>query len=170
LSVLEAAAATFYILVLFLGTFLTIFGLPGTVLIALAALLFAVCTWFHTMGIGTVISLAVISVIAEAIDLGLRFIGVRPFTVSARSVGAAVTGALLGFVAVSAALRGPGAFIGVVLGGTIGLLAVHSAEEFGRKHHLRMSAAAILASIAMVLVKGFLAAAMSFIALMALYS
>jgi hypothetical protein len=170
LSVLEAAAAAFYILVLFLGTFLTIFGLPGTVLIALAAFLFAVCTWFHTIGIGTVISLVVISVVAEAGDLGLRLIGVRPFAVSARSIGAAVTGALLGFAAVSAALRGPGAFIGVVLGGIAGLLAVHLAGELKRKPHLRMSTAALFASTATVLGKGLIAAVMSFIALMALYS
>lgn len=170
MSVLEAAAATFYILVLFLGTFLTIFGLPGTVLIALAALLFAVCTWFHTTGIGTVISLVVISVVAEAGDLGLRLLGVKPFAVSARSVGAAVVGALLGFASVSAALRGPGAFIGVVLGGIAGLLTAHLAGELKRKPHLRMSATATLASTATVLVKGFLAAVMSFIALMALYS
>lgn len=169
MSYLEAAASAVYILVLCAGTFFAIVGLPGTALIAVAALLCALVTWFHAPGIGTVIALVITAILVEAGDVGLRIIGVRPLSVSVRSVGAAVTGSLLGFAAVSAALGGPGAFIGIALGGCVGLFAVHLAGELKRKPHLRMSAAALIASTATVLVKGLIAAVMSFVALMALY-
>jgi hypothetical protein len=50
LSPFEIAGLTVFILVLFLGVFLTVFGLPGTVLILIDVVAYALLTGFAQIG------------------------------------------------------------------------------------------------------------------------
>ena len=170
MAILEAAALSVYVLVLFLGTFLTVFGLPGTVLIVVGATTAAVATRGEHMTIGVLLVLLAMAVVAEAIDFGFRILGVRQLPISGWSVAAAVVGSLLGFSLASKALLGPGAFIGIAGGGTAGMLVWYAVAIRQIPPYRRMSAGALAASTAVALVKGGITAVMSFAALAAVYS
>ncbi len=75
MSPLEAAGLTVFILVLFAGIFVTVFGLPGTVIILIDVILYALVTGFGPIGFKVILVLMVIAVVAEMLDFGLGMIG-----------------------------------------------------------------------------------------------
>ncbi len=86
--------------------------LPGTVLIFLAALLYAVVEGFQTVGWPTLLVLGLLMIAATTADLWASIAGAKVGGASGWSVLAGLVGGLVGFVALSL----PGAILGAVLG------------------------------------------------------
>ena len=68
MSFFAAAGFTVFILILFTGIFLNLFGLPGTVVIFLDVLLYSIFTGFEHTGLKIILFLFISSVIAETIE------------------------------------------------------------------------------------------------------
>jgi len=92
LSPLEIIGLTLFILILFAGIFSTLFGIPGTIIILLDVILYAMITGFEKIGIKLIIVLIVLSVLAEAIDFALGMMGAAKFGASPKGVWASVIG------------------------------------------------------------------------------
>jgi uncharacterized protein len=106
------------VLVLILGLVMIPFGLPGTWIIAGAALGYSILVPGH-IGMFTVISVAVLAVIGEAIEWILTARYTRKYGGSRRASWGAVLGGVVGaFVGVPVPIIGPviGAFIGAFVG------------------------------------------------------
>ncbi len=70
MSPFEIAGLTVFILILFLGVFLTVFGLPGTVLILIDVVAYALLTGFAQIGFKVILILVAMAVVAELLDFG----------------------------------------------------------------------------------------------------
>ena len=68
MSAFAAAGFTVFILILFVGIFLNLFGLPGTIVIFFDVLLYAIFTGFDPVGLKIILFLLISTVIAETID------------------------------------------------------------------------------------------------------
>lgn len=86
--------------------------IPGTILIFLAGLLYALVEGFRTVGWPTLLVLGVLTLVATTADLWASSIGAKLGGASGWSVVAGLLGGLVGFVVFSL----PGAIIGAVLG------------------------------------------------------
>lgn len=86
--------------------------LPGTVLIFLAALIYAVVEGFRTVGWPTLLVLGLLMIAATSADLWAGIAGAKIGGAGGWSVLAGLVGGLVGFVV----LNLPGAILGAVLG------------------------------------------------------
>lgn len=86
--------------------------LPGTVLIFLAALIYAVVEGFRTVGWPTLLVLGLLMIAATSADLWAGIAGAKIGGAGGWSVLAGLAGGLVGFVV----LNLPGAILGAVLG------------------------------------------------------
>ncbi len=93
-----------------IGTVLPV--IPGTILIFLAALVYALVEGFQAIGWPTLLVLGVLTVIATTADLWASSIGAKLGGASGWSVVVGLLGGLVGFVLFSL----PGAILGAVLG------------------------------------------------------
>jgi uncharacterized protein YqgC (DUF456 family) len=90
-------------------------ALPGAPLVFLGALLGAWAENFAHLGVGTLLVLGVLAVLAIVVDFVASAFGVRRFGASRRAVFGATLGALVGlFFGVAGVVVGP--FIGAVVG------------------------------------------------------
>lgn len=100
-------------LVMFVGLLGTVLPvLPGTVLILLGALFYAVLEGFQSVGWPTLLVLALLTVVATTADIWAGGLGARAGGASGWSVLAGLVGGLIGLVFFSL----PGAILGTVLG------------------------------------------------------
>jgi hypothetical protein len=65
---LEFAGLTIFILVLLVGFFSILLGLPGTLVILFDVLVYALATGFNRIGFKILLVLVVISAVAESLD------------------------------------------------------------------------------------------------------
>ncbi len=79
MSPLEIGGLTLFILVLLFGAFSILFGLPGTVIILIDAFLFAAVTGFEKIGFKILVTLLVLSVLAELADFAVGMAGAVKF-------------------------------------------------------------------------------------------
>jgi hypothetical protein len=86
--------------------------IPGTILIFLAALVYALLERFQTIGWPTLLVLGLFTVLATTADLWASSIGAKVGGASLWSVLVGLIGGLVGFVAFSL----PGAILGAILG------------------------------------------------------
>jgi uncharacterized protein YqgC (DUF456 family) len=106
-----ALIATF--LIMFVGLVGTVLPvLPGTVLILLGALFYAVLEGFHSIGWPTMLVLAVLTAAATTADIWVGGLGARAGGASGWSILAGLLGGLIGLIFFSL----PGAVLGAVLG------------------------------------------------------
>jgi uncharacterized protein YqgC (DUF456 family) len=106
-----ALIATFLIMFVgLLGTVLPV--LPGTVLILLGALFYAVLEGFQSIGWPTLLVLGAFTVVATTADIWVGGLGARAGGASGWSILAGLLGGLIGLIFFSL----PGAVIGAVLG------------------------------------------------------
>lgn len=167
---LETVGLTFFIFVLFAGTFSTVFGIPGTVIILMDVIFYAFITGFERIGLKIIIILVIISILAEAIDFAFRMAGAARFGISKQRFWIAVISSLVGAIAMTPVLFGLGSIIGIFLGGFGGLLIVEIIRQSMLKPALRAGYKAILGRVAVTLVKGFCAIIMTIISLSNIYS
>lgn len=167
---LESTGLTLFILVLVMGLFLTVFSFPGTVIILVDAFLYALLTGFTAIGVGILLLLAILSLLAEAVDFAFGMAGAAPFGFSSQGAWAAVVAASLVAALLTPFLFGLGTFFGIFLGGCAGLLTTELVRYGSMKPSLRPSAAAILGRLGAVLTKGCTALSMIIVTLLNIYS
>ena len=170
MSPLEAAGLTVFILVLFAGIFVTVFGLPGTVIILIDVILYALVTGFGPIGFKVILVLMVIAVVAEMLDFGLGMIGAARFGVSRKGIGAALFGSLIGVVLATPFFLGIGTLLGIFLGGFTGVFLVELMNQRKLKPVFRASYGVILGRITGIMIKGLLSVLMVVITLNHIYS
>jgi uncharacterized protein YqgC (DUF456 family) len=110
---LQTIVLVLALLVMFVGLIGTVVPvIPGTVLIFLAALVYALLEGFLTIGWPTLLVLALLTVVATTADIWVSSIGAKLGGASGWSVLVGLLGGLVGFVLFTL----PGAIIGAVLG------------------------------------------------------
>lgn len=110
---LQTIVLVLALLVMFLGLIGTVVPvIPGTILIFLAALIYALLEGFQTIGWPTLLVLGLLTVVATTADLWVSSIGAKLGGASGWSVLVGFLGGLVGFVLFTL----PGAIIGAVLG------------------------------------------------------
>ncbi|MEK6655477.1 MAG: DUF456 family protein, partial [Thermodesulfobacteriota bacterium] len=72
---LEVGGLTLFILVLLLGAFSVLFGFPGTVIILIDAFIYGAITGFEKIGLKLLVTLLVLSVLAEVADFAVSMAG-----------------------------------------------------------------------------------------------
>jgi uncharacterized protein len=169
LSFFAAAGFTVFILILFAGIFLNLFGLPGTVVIFFDVLFYAIFTGFDHVGLKIILFLLISAIIAETIDFLVMAGGYKP-TTSKKSFGAAAIGAVIGAFLLTPFFGGPGTWGGFFLGGLAGVLTIEFINQSNLKAPFRTPGSAILAMIGGKMVKGLIALFMIAFSLSNIYS
>ena len=169
MSAFAAAGVTVFILILFLGIFLNLFGLPGTIVIFFDVLLYAIFTGFDPVGLKIILFLLISTVIAETIDFYVMTGMYQPM-ISTKSSVASITGAVIGAFLLTPFLGGPGIWGGFFLGGLAGVLTIEFIRQSKLKAPFRTPGSAILAMIGGKMVKGFIALFMIAFSLSNIYS
>jgi uncharacterized protein YqgC (DUF456 family) len=166
---LEIGGLTLFILVLLLGAFSVLFGLPGTVIIFADAAIYAAITGFTRIGLKTLAILLVLSVLAELADFAVGMAGAVKFGASRRAFWASLIGALIGAALMAPFWLGLGALAGAFAGGFAGILVVELLRRQRLKPSLRAALGATLGRAAGICVKGFFALVMVVITLSSVY-
>jgi uncharacterized protein len=167
---LEIAGLTVFILVLFLGIFSIIFGIPGTAVILIDVILYALITGFEKVGIKVVLVLLVISILAETIDFSIGVAGAARLGISRRAIWISAISGFIGALALTPFFFGLGTLAGIFLGGFAGVLAIELIQQSRLKPALRTGCRAILGRVAGTLIKGFCALVMIIITMSNIYS
>jgi len=170
LTPLEAAGLTIFILVLLIGFFTTLLGLPGTIVILLDALVYALVTGFERIGFGILLALVAISALAESLEFLFGVTWARRYGTSKRGIAASVFGGIVGAVLLTPVLLGLGALIGSFLGALAGAFAVELLSQQELKPAARAGFGALMGRLAGLFAKGACGLAMVIITLMAIYS
>ena len=166
----EIGGLTLFILVLLFGTFSILFGLPGTVIILIDAALYAAVTGFERIGFKTLLTLLLLSVLAELADFAVGMGGAVKFGASRKAFWASLVGALIGTLLMAPFLFGLGAVAGGFFGGFAAILIVELLRQNRLKPALRAAWGAILGRAAGICVKGVFALIMVVITLTSVYN
>ena len=169
-SPLATAGLTLFILLLFAGIFITVFGFPGTFVILTDVIIYSWITGFEEIGLAIILILAVITLAAESVDFYLGMKGAKKYTPSQTAVFASLVGGIVGAIVMTRILLGLGTVIGIFLGGFSGVLIAEFMEERRLKPAFRASYGALSGRIAGVLTRGFSAIVMTVIAMSKIYS
>lgn len=171
MSFFAAAGFTIFVLILFAGIFLNLFGLPGTVVIFFDVLLYSIFTGFEQVGLKIILFLFVSAVIAETIEF-FWVISETPHQILSqrKSIKTAALGALAGSFMLTPFLGGPGAWIGFFWGGLAGVLIAEVIRQYGLKAPYRTLNSVIFSIIGKNTVKGFISLCMIAFSLSNIYS
>ena len=170
MSPFEIAGLTVFILILFLGVFLTVFGLPGTVLILIDVVAYALLTGFAQIGFKVILILVAMAIAAELLDFWLGMVGAVRFGASRWGMWAALFGSLAGAAILTPYFLGLGALIGIFLGGSAAVFVMEMLKRRKLKPAFRASVGAMLGRMAGIAVKGMLSIAMAAFTLFHIYS
>jgi len=171
LSFFAAAGLTIFILILFTGIFLNFLDLPGTVVIFLDVLCYAIFTGFEHIGLKFIVLLLVAAVVAETIEF-FWVVNEAPSQgpSSRKSLKSAAWGAVAGVFLFTPFLLGPGAWIGFFLGGLAGMLIAEVIGQYRLKAPHRTLNRVILNTVGKNAVKGFISLGMIAFSLSNIYS
>jgi uncharacterized protein YqgC (DUF456 family) len=159
-----------FIFVLILGCFSTLFGIPGTVIILIDAFIYALFTGFESIGGRVLITLLILSVLAELSEFVVGIAGAVRFGASKKALTASVIGGILGALLLSPLMFGLGAILGAFLGGFAGVLGVELLRQSRLKPSLRAAWGTIIGRVAGICVKGAFALVMTAISLASIYN
>lgn len=167
---LEIAGLTVFIVVLFLGVFSTVFGFPGTIIIFVDALVYALVTGFDKIGVKVLLLLIILSALAEALDFGLSMAGAERFGATRKGAWASVIGGIIGAVIMSPFFYGLGALAGAFIGGFSGIFVIEIIRQREFKPALRASYGSLLGRVAAIVTKGLISLIMVIVILLTVYS
>ena len=167
---LEVGGLTLFIAVLLFGTFSILFGFPGTVIILIDAFVYSAVTGFEKIGFKILVTLVLLSVLAEVADFAVGMAGAVKFGVSRKGFWAFIVGGIVGALLMTPFFLGLGLIVGTFLGGFIAILVVEMLARNRLKPSLRAAYGAILGRVAGICVKGFFALIMVIITLTSVYS
>ncbi len=167
---LETGGLTLFILVLLFGIFSILFGFPGTVIILMDAAIYAAFTGFDRIGAKTLLTLLILSILAEVTDFALGMAGAVKFGASRKSYWSAAIGGVIGAALLIPFLLGLGAVAGAFFGGLTGVLILELLRQNRLKPALRAFWGSILGRAAGIFLKGVFALMMAVITLTGVYS
>jgi uncharacterized protein len=170
LSSLAPLGLTVLILIMFIGIYLSLFGLPGTVIIFADVLVYSLLTGFSRLDLKVIFFLLVFSIIAEAIDFLLGMAGALRPMLSKRMFWISTIGAITGSSILTPFFWGAGTFGGFFLGCFAGILIVEFIRQSKLQIPFKASNSAIFAMLGGKMVKGFITLAMVAISLSHIYS
>lgn len=98
LEVLIIIGKVVFVIALLVGFLASVLGLPGTVVILLASFVYSACTHFQAIPWWVLVTLLVLTVVAETGDNVLSAMGARKYGTSRRGMFVAVLGGLAGAV------------------------------------------------------------------------
>jgi uncharacterized protein YqgC (DUF456 family) len=154
LTPLEIAGLTIFIVILFFGLFITVFGLPGTAVILIDVIIYAAVTGFEKISLTVIFILLLISLTAEVLDFALGMAGASKFGSSVGGMWASAAGSIIGFF----------------FGGFAGALIVELIRQNRLKPAFRAAWGTVLGRFAGICAKGLFAIAMIIITLSNIYS
>ena len=143
MSPLEIGGLTLFILVLLFGACSILFGLPGTIIILVDALIYAAVTGFEKIGFKVLVTLLILSVLAELVDFAVGMAGVVRFGSMRTGFWAFVIGGLIGASLLTPVLLGLGIILGAFVGGFTAMLIVEILARNRLKPSLRTAWGAI---------------------------
>ncbi len=170
MSSLASAGFVVFILLLFAGIYLSLFGLPGTVLIFFDVLLYAFFTGFALVGWKVLLALLFLTILAEAIDVWIESTNAHKTPVNRKSLGGAILGAVTGMILLTPVFGGLGTWGGFCLGGLAGLLIMEEFRQSKLKIPQQAANGAVLAMFGRKILKCFFALTMIFVSLSNIYS
>jgi uncharacterized protein YqgC (DUF456 family) len=167
---LATAGFVFFILILFVGIYLSLFGLPGTIIIFLDVLLYALFTGFAQVGWKVLLFLLIFAILAEAIDVWAGMTNAHKTPLTKKSLWGSVIGAAAGMIILTPVLWGLGIWGGFLLGGLAGLLIMEWLRQSKLRTPHQASNRAFFAMMGRKAAKGFFALIMIFVSLSNIYS
>jgi uncharacterized protein len=170
LSSLATVGLAVFILIMFVGIYLSLFGLPGTVIIFLDVLTYAIMTGFDRIGFKILLFLLAFSIIAEMIDFLMGMAGAHRLMPSKKLFLASAVGAFTGSFILTPFLWGLGTFGGFYLGCFAGILIIELLRQSKLQASFQASARAIFIMIGGKMVKGCITLIMVIISLSNIYS
>jgi hypothetical protein len=170
LSTFAAIGFAVFILLLFVGIYLSLFGLPGTVIIFADVLVYAAVTGFDRIGFKIILALLFLSMIAEIMDFLLDMTGALSPLPSKIMFGVSVIGAAAGILILTPFFQGLGILGGFFLGCFAGILLVEFIRQSKLQAPFKASNRAILVMIGGKMIKGCISLAMIALSLANVYS
>jgi uncharacterized protein YqgC (DUF456 family) len=167
---LEFGGLTIFILVLLIGFFSILMGLPGTLVILFDALVYALVTGFDKIGFKILLALIVISAIAESLEFLLGITWAKRYGTSKRGIVASLIGGVIGALLLTPVFMGLGALIGSFLGALLGAFAVEILNQRDFRPAARAGFGALMGRLAGLFAKGLCGLAMVIITLLSIYS
>jgi uncharacterized protein len=170
LTAIAGAVFTAFILILFAGIYLSVFGLPGTVIIFIDVLAYAIITGFDRISFKIILLLLVFSLIAEAIDFLMGMAGaLRPIP-SKKMFGASAIAAIGGSLILTPFFWALGTFGGFFLGSFTGMIIMESLRQSKLQSPFKASNSAVFAMLGGKMIKGSIALTMIAVSLSHIYS
>ncbi len=170
MSLLATAGLAIFILILFAGIYINLFGLPGTVVIFFDVLFYAIFTGFNQVGWKIILFLFLSAIVAETIDFLLDMYGdLKPLDAK-KSLRASAIGAITGTIILTPLFWGPGIWVGFFLGGFTGIITTEFLRQSKLKTPFRATRRAIFSMIGRKLLKGFITLFMIAVSLSNIYS
>lgn len=105
-----------FLIVLLVGLFINILGLPGLWLMIAASVIYAWATGWTLIGLWTIVALVAIGVVAEIVEFAAGAAGAGTVGGSKRSIVGAIVGGIVGAILLSI----PAPLIGTIIGALIG--------------------------------------------------
>jgi len=167
---LELTGLTIFILLLFTGIYGAVIGLPGTILILGSVFFYALLTGFQKIGIGAIVLLILLTIVAEGIGFAVEFMNKIRFGPSIAGIMTSLAGSLLGALCLTPLLWGLGTLMGIFLGGFTGFFLTELIRQSKLKPAHRVSARTMLTSAAGIFAKGSCALVMTVVTLLNIYS
>lgn len=167
---MEILGTTIFILVLLLGIFSILFGMPGTVIILIDAAVYAAFTGFDRLGGKILLTLFVLSILAELSDFAIGVVGAVKFGASRSAIAASIVGSIVGALLLAPFLFGLGAVAGSFIGGFVAVFAVEIIRQLNLKPAFRAAWGTVFGRAAGICVKGAFALVMTVITLSGVYN
>ena len=135
-------------------------GMPGTAIIAAAAVIYGFLTHFSTVTPSLVITMVALAVLAEALEFILGLAGAHRSEASRRGMIGSIVGGMAGGVLGAGFLLGVGAVPGVLAGTFAGALAAEFTRDRRLRRALRAARGALLGRATGIVIKLVLAIVM----------
>lgn len=170
MSTFAAVGFAVFILILFIGIYLSLFGLPGTVVIFLDVFVYAVASGFDRIGFTVILLLLLFSLIAEMLEFLMGMNGALQPMPSKKLFWGSAIGSIAGTCILTPVLLGLGTFGGFFLGCFAGILIVEFIRQTKLQSPFKASGRAILTMIGGKMAKGLISLAMIAFSLSNIYS
>lgn len=170
MSPFAAVGFAVFILILFIGIYLSLFGLPGTVIIFLDVLVYAVATGFDRIGFTIILLLLFFSLIAEMLEFLMGMKGALQPRPSKKLFWGSAIGSIVGTCILTPFLLGLGTFGGFFLGCFAGILIVEFNRQTKLQSPFKASGRAVFAMIGGKMAKGLITLTMIAFSLSNIYS
>ncbi len=170
MSPLVTVGFTFFILVMFVGIYMSLFGLPGTVVIFADVLAYAALSGFDRVGFKILLFLLILSIIGEMIDFLMGITDSLAPLPSKKLFMVSAASAIAGSFILTPFLFALGSFGGFFLGCFAGIMIMESIRQSKLQAPFKASNHAIWVMIGGKLAKGCVSLIMIIVSLANIYS